>query len=219
MKVLQQISVELARRPAIARQSPCLKPIFVPGLSKFQPNSLNQLPGVLRQIEKAITTHFQDNVLMKLLAHCDRLDQIIGERRDAELCRLESRRVLVNSCTMIPAVLMIACMAFVTFDLVDRDTIVGYGLTGRRMDPIVHLWDQLHDLPYQYDLPILGTAFSLIAVFGIFAARSPRPSSVFEREVDQALKKLRDVAGRVETIRKDARKLYEEFLLTTVDDL
>lgn len=54
-----------------------LKPIFIPGLSSNQPTMLNQLSGVTQLIENAITAHFQDNVLTKVLSHCEYLDQVI----------------------------------------------------------------------------------------------------------------------------------------------
>lgn len=66
------------------------------------------------------------------------------DKREAEQNRVDTRRILLGTCAVFPAITMIVATAFVVFYLADRDTIRESLGQSYRMNFTVHLWVSGH---------------------------------------------------------------------------
>lgn len=83
--------------------------------------------------------------------------------------------------------------------------------------PLISFQDQLHAIPRNYQVPVLGIAFVIIAISSVFIIRTPTPSLAFKKESEETFHKLNISARRVHEIRKEAKQLYDSYLKTTID--
>ncbi|XP_022696578.1 uncharacterized protein LOC111264729 isoform X2 [Varroa jacobsoni] len=217
LKVMQQVSAELARRPAIARENLWLYPIFIPGLSKNQPNALNQLSESLKLIERAISINLQDNVLQKMISHCDHISKIIGERRDSEEYHVQSRCFLSGTCAVIPICVMMVTLVVLVFYVLDRQVLKqwvdGIGLP----HTVIVTWDQFHNIPAAFEIPVLLGGLIIIAAMGLLATSFTPKMITLDEPTNEMIKRLSVTANLVDGIRKEAKNLYDEYLENTLD--